>query len=64
MKNIHLQEFHRAVTLGNGQIYFQNTSQWTRNEKIRSFEDGVNMAIKAGTTCVAQVSKSLNTLML
>ena len=28
-----------------------------RNEKIRSFEDGVNMAIKAGTTCVAQVSK-------
>lgn len=28
-----------------------------RSEKIKSFEDGVNMSIKAGTTCVAQVSK-------
>lgn len=28
-----------------------------RSEKIRSFENGVNMSIKAGTTCVAQVSK-------
>lgn len=28
-----------------------------RGEKIKSFEDGVNMSIKAGTTCVAQVSK-------
>ncbi len=28
-----------------------------RSEKIKSFENGVNMAIKAGTTCVAQVSK-------
>lgn len=28
-----------------------------RGEKIRSFENGVNMAIKAGTTCIAQVSK-------
>lgn len=28
-----------------------------RNQKIKSFEDGVNLSIKAGTTCVAQVSK-------
>ncbi len=28
-----------------------------RAEKIKSFENGVNMAIKAGTTCIAQVSK-------
>lgn len=28
-----------------------------RGEKIKSFENGVNMSIKAGTTCVAQVSK-------
>ena len=28
-----------------------------RAEKINSFENGVNMAIKAGTTCIAQVSK-------
>ncbi len=28
-----------------------------RKQKIKSFEDGVNMSIKAGTTCVAQVSK-------
>lgn len=28
-----------------------------RLEKLQSFEDGVNMAVKAGTTCIAQVSK-------
>lgn len=29
----------------------------SRDEKIKSFEKGVEMAVKAGTTCVAQVSK-------
>lgn len=28
-----------------------------RSEKLKSFDDGVQTAIKAGTTCVAQVSK-------
>lgn len=28
-----------------------------RNEKISSFEKGVEMSVKAGTTCIAQVSK-------
>ncbi len=28
-----------------------------RSEKLKSFDDGVTMAIKAGTTCIAQVSK-------
>ncbi len=28
-----------------------------RGEKIRSFKDGLNASIKAGTTCIAQVSK-------
>lgn len=28
-----------------------------RYEKLQSFQDGVNMAVKAGTTCIAQVSK-------
>lgn len=28
-----------------------------RNGKLKSFDDGVTMAIKSGTTCIAQVSK-------
>src|SRR5699024_9059255 len=28
-----------------------------RNEKIQSFKDGLTASIKAGTTCIAQVSK-------